>query len=87
MRPATVTVGCQVTVQDVEGGFEEVFCIVGAAESNSLQGKVANDSPVGKALMNAKVGDIVDVEAPKLTYQYKVLDICKAPEDSVLGEA
>ncbi len=49
--------------------------IVGSTEASSLQGKISNESPVGKALIGAKVNDVVDVELPNGTIQYKVLKI------------
>ena len=51
------------------------FKLVGSTEANSLQGKISNESPVGKALIGAKMGDIVNVEMPSGVMQYKVLDI------------
>jgi transcription elongation factor GreA len=49
--------------------------IVGSSEANSLQGKISNESPVGKALIGAKVGDEIDVETEAGTISYKVLAI------------
>ncbi len=51
------------------------FQIVGSTEANSLQGKISNESPVGKALIGAKQGQIVDVELPAGIMQYEVLNI------------
>lgn len=51
------------------------FRIVGSTEANSLQNKISNESPVGKALLGKKVGDVVDVETQIGVIQYKVLDI------------
>ena len=73
-----VYVGCQVTVFDLDEEIEEVFRIVGTSESDSLIGKISNESPVGQALLGASVGDVVDVEAPMGVIQYKVMDIQKA---------
>ena len=49
--------------------------IVGSTEANSLQGKISNESPVGKALIGAKVDDVVKVEMPAGMVEYKVLEI------------
>ena len=49
--------------------------IVGSTEANSLEGKISNESPVGKALIGAHKDDIVDVETPAGIMQYKVLSI------------
>ena len=59
-------------------GYDEEmdFQLVGSTEANSLQGKISNESPVGKALIGAKQGDVVDVElADGDIMQYKVLKI------------
>ena len=52
-----------------------LFKIVGSTESNSLKGKISNESPLGKALIGSKVGDVVDAETPVGILQYKVLEI------------
>ena len=49
--------------------------IVGSTEANSLEGKISNESPVGKALIGAHTNDVVDVELPTGIVQYKVLEI------------
>lgn len=51
------------------------FYIVGSTEANSLQNKISNESPVGRALMGRVVGDSVDVETQAGNIQYKVLEI------------
>lgn len=70
-----VSVGTTVKVLDMEFDEEVEYKIVGSAESNINEGKISNESPVGAALVGKKVGDIVDVEAPSGTVQFKVLDI------------
>lgn len=72
-----INVGCLVKVLDVEYDEELEFSIVGSTESNSLQGKISNESPVGKALLRKKVGDKVDVETAAGTVTYKILGIQK----------
>ena len=74
----TINVGCKVKVLDVEFEEELEFRIVGSTEASSLQGKISNESPIGRALMGAQVGDVVNVEAPAGTIQYKVLSIHRA---------
>ena len=73
-----ISVGCKVTVLDVEYEEEEEFRIVGSSEANSLKGKISNESPVGRALLGAKVGDTVNVETQAGIVQYKVLAIEKS---------
>ena len=68
-------VGCTVRLYDVEFDEEMEYKIVGSSEANSLQGKISNESPVGKALMGRKVGDSVEVETQAGTIQYRVLGI------------
>lgn len=70
-----INVGCKVKVFDVEYDEEMEFYIVGSTEANSLEGKVSNESPVGKALLGAKVDDTVEVETQAGVIHYKVLEI------------
>ena len=72
-RSNSVHIGSTVTVD--MGGRERVFTIVGGAESDAHEGKISNESPVGKALIGAKVGDVVEVETQAGLIQYKVLEI------------
>lgn len=71
---ASVKVGARVTVLNHDGQ-EEVFTIVGSAEAHPLDGKISNESPVGKALMGRKVGDNVKIMAPAGVMAYKVSKI------------
>ena len=70
-----ISVGCKVKVYDVEFDEEIEFKIVGSTEANSLEGKISNESPVGKALIGASIGDTVSVEMPAGVMEYKVLGI------------
>lgn len=70
-----INVGCTVRLYDVEFDEEMEYKIVGSSEANSLQGKISNESPVGKALMGKKVGDLVEVETQAGVIQYRVLGI------------
>ncbi len=72
-----ISVGCKVTVLDMEYDEEMEFQLVGSTEANSLQGKISNESPVGKALIGARQDDVVDVEMGDSVMQYKVLKIEK----------
>lgn len=73
-----ISVGCVVRVLDIEYDEEEEYKLVGSSEASSLQNKVSNESPIGKALLGAQVGDVVEVEAPAGVVQYKVLSIQRA---------
>ena len=59
-----VRIGSRVTVAEVGADDPETFSIVGAAEADPLQGKISNESPLGKALLDRRVGDRVQVDAP-----------------------
>lgn len=69
-----VEVGARVTVME-EGYDPETFMVVGAKETDPSQGKISNQSPVGKALMGKKAGEIVSVETPAGSFVYKILKI------------
>lgn len=62
--PDVIHIGSKVTVRDLEDGLEEEYHIVGAAEADPSKNRISNESPVGKALMGARVGDRVEVKAP-----------------------
>lgn len=70
-----ISVGCKVKVHDFEFEEDIELKIVGSTEANSLQGKISNESPVGKALIGAHTGDFVEVEMPAGIMKYKVLEI------------
>ena len=70
----TVQLGSKATIK--EGNFEaETFTIVGAAEANPREGKISHESPIGKAILNHKVGETVKVETPGGTYNVKILKV------------
>jgi len=69
-----VQIGSKVTIK--EGNFEpETFIIVGVAEANPREGKISNESPIGKSILNHKVNDSVKVETPGGTYNVKILKV------------
>lgn len=70
-----ISIGCKVKIFDCEFEEELEYKIVGSTEANSLQGKISNESPVGKALLGAKVGDTITVETQSGELAYKVLEI------------
>jgi transcription elongation factor GreA len=70
--PTLVQVGDTVIIQDEDGSKEE-YTIVGAAEADPRAGKISNESPLGKALLNHHPGDEVTVEAPGGAFKVKVL--------------
>jgi transcription elongation factor GreA len=69
-----IQVGSKVTIK--EGNFEaETFTIVGAAEANPREGKISNESPIGKAILSHRLGDVVKVETPGGTYNVKIIKV------------
>jgi transcription elongation factor GreA len=68
-------VGATVTVLKKGEKEERVFVIVGGEEADSLAGRISNESPLGRALLGKKEGDIVEVEAPKGNMVYTIKKI------------
>ncbi|HUW95926.1 MAG TPA: transcription elongation factor GreA [Anaerolineae bacterium] len=74
-RAATVVgFGSQVTVKE-RGGGEESFRMVGSVEADPGKGRISNESPLGRALLDRRVGDEVAVEAPDGVFYFQILDI------------
>ncbi len=73
----TVMVGVKVTVYDYEFEEECTYKIVGSTESNPIEYKISDESPVGKALLGKKIDDEVIVETPDGEKKLKVLKISK----------
>jgi transcription elongation factor GreA len=73
-RSDIVTVGAKVTVQE-ENYDPETYYMVGAKEADPRKSKISNESPIGRALMEHKVGDVVEAEAPDGKIRFKILKI------------
>jgi transcription elongation factor GreA len=69
-----VHIGSVVTVYEEDMG-EETYQIVGSAEADPLNGKISNESPIGQALLGAKVNDVVKAETPGGEIEFKVVKI------------
>ena len=69
-----VQVGSKVKVKE-EGYDPEEYVIVGAAEADPRLGRISNESPLGKALLNKKAGDKVKVEAPGGEFEIEIVSI------------
>ena len=68
-----ISIGCRVTVTDLDSGRElPAYRIVGSQEADVMSRAVSEDSPFGKALMGARAGDEVNVEAPRGMIRYRV---------------
>ena len=70
-----MTIGCTVTVTDANGKEMPAYKIVGSQEADPMHGIISEESPFGKALLGAKEGDTVTVEAPRGAIVYTVKKI------------
>lgn len=72
-----INVGCHIKIHDFDFDEDLEFSIVGSTQTNSLKGKISNESPLGSALIGHEIGDVVEVEMGDVVSKYKVLDIKK----------
>ncbi|MBQ2696045.1 MAG: transcription elongation factor GreA [Clostridia bacterium] len=72
-----VSMGIKVKVLDIDMEEEDEYYLVGSEEANPMENKISDESPVGRALLGAKVGDVVTVEAPNGSFEMKILEISK----------
>lgn len=66
-----------VKIKNCETGAEVTYRLVGFTQSDPLAGKISDESPVGKALIGRKVGEVIDVEAPKGKVSFEILEVAK----------
>ena len=71
----TVSVGCKVTLRDVEDEEDVEYTIVGTVEVDISENKISNESPLGKALIGKKKGDIVTVQTARSEIKFEILSI------------
>jgi transcription elongation factor GreA len=71
----TVSVGAKVTLRDMATRKDVEYRIVGSAEANPAENKLSNESPVGKAIIGHKKGEVVEVAAPRGALKFKILEI------------
>ncbi len=69
-----IQVGTKVTIKE-KGSAAETYIIVGAAEANPRGGRISNESPLGKALMNHRSGEVVKVEAPGGAFEVQIVKV------------
>ncbi|HJW89471.1 MAG TPA: transcription elongation factor GreA [Anaerolineales bacterium] len=69
-----VEVGARVTIQESDNE-PEFYTVVGRAEANPREGRISNESPLGRALMDHRAGDVVKVEAPGGSFTVQVLKV------------
>lgn len=70
---STVQLGSTVTIEI--DGEAETYTIVGAVEAKPAQGRISNESPIGKALLGKRVGESVDIETPTMTINARIVQI------------
>ena len=70
-----VSIGSKVRVKNMDAGKTFEYHIVGSAEANPAENKLSNESPVGKAIIGHKKGDVVEVSAPRGALKFKILEI------------
>ena len=73
----TVTLGSIVKVRDIEDDYEETYEIVGSQEANPREGRISDDSPVGRALRGHRAGEQVTVEAPAGNLKFEIVSVEK----------
>ncbi len=71
----TVKLGSTVKILDLESNEEETYTIVGSVESDPLQGKLSNITPLAAAIIDSKVGDVVTVNQVEEPYDVKILEL------------
>lgn len=71
----TVTLGSIVKVRDIEDDYEETYEIVGSQEANPREGRISDDSPVGRALRGHRAGEQVTVEAPAGNLKFEIASV------------
>jgi transcription elongation factor GreA len=67
-------IAAKVTIQE-DGGDPEIYTIVGPAEANPREGRISNESPLGRALMDHRAGDIVTVDAPDGSFTVRIIKV------------
>ena len=72
-----IGVGSKIVLKDVEFGDVETLRIVGSTETDPENGKISDESPIGKAALRKHVGDVIEVEAPDGVIKFEVMEISK----------
>jgi len=75
IRDDVVSLGTKVTLKEMKSGREVNVTLVASVESKLKDGKISDESPVGKAIMGKSVGTKVDVEAPAGIIKYKIVKV------------
>ena len=75
IKSGEVSIGTKVRLRDMDAKQTIEYHIVGSAEADPAENKLSNESPVGKAIMGRKKGEVVEVAAPRGALKFKILDI------------
>ena len=70
-----VSLGSKVKIKYVDDGEVEEYSIVGSKEADPFANKISNESPIAKAILNVKVGEVVTVESPQGQYKVEIMEI------------
>ena len=70
-----VSIGSKVRLRDISQNKTFEYHIVGSAEANPAENRLSNESPVGKAILGKKKGEVVVVAAPRGSFKFKILEI------------
>lgn len=70
-----VSIGTKVTIEYVEDDDTEEYSIVGVKEADPFNNKISNESPIARAILGRKIGDIVSVDSPNGKYDVKIVAI------------
>ena len=74
-KEGKVSLGCTVVLKDMETDEEETYTLVGTTEADPFDNKISNESPVGKAVIGKKIGDVVVAVTPEGELSYKILEV------------
>lgn len=74
-KKGVISLGCMVTLEDIGLGKEVTYHIVGSTEADILQNKISNEAPIGRSLLGAKIGDVVQVEGINQVNEFRVIDV------------
>jgi transcription elongation factor GreA len=77
LNTESVGLGSKIKVLDIEYNENITYQIVGSTEADPDSNIISDESPVGRAMLNHKVGDDIEVDAPSGTIKYKILEISK----------
>jgi transcription elongation factor GreA len=72
-----VSLGSRVTLKDLDAGEELQYEIVGSMEADPAENRISNESPVGKAILGHRIGEIINIQVPAETLRYQIVNITR----------